>query len=82
MLGSDIRNGEQMQLILEKGWWKRSELLDPNAHCLITETVCPAWHPDDHAFMTSKDLKTLFGDRHDMISKYADHTLDEGPIFK
>ena len=77
VMGPDIAKGEQMQLIVEKGWWKRSALAEGSEHCLITEIVCPAWHPEDHAFMTSKTLKDLFGDKQDMIGKYMDHTSDE-----
>ena len=79
VLGSDASKGEQMQLIVPPGWWKRSELVDEDdGHCLITETVSPGWHPDEHEFMNEKHLNELFGERHDLLDSYSGDVLEEG----
>lgn len=78
-LGPDLDNGEQMQLIVPEGWWKRSELVDKaDGYCLITETVCPGWHPDEHEFMHESHLKDLFGTRQDLIERFSSNVLPAG----
>lgn len=61
-----------MQLIVPAGWWKSSRLIDEeHGHCLITETVCPGWHADEHEFMHEEHVKELFGDDAGAIEKYG-----------
>lgn len=84
VMGPDASKGEQLCLVVEGGWWKRSEVLDLNGqgHCLISECVVPAWVPEDHEFMTRRHLEELFGeDKRDLVERYAEHVLDDGPIF-
>lgn len=75
-MGPNVAEGEQMQLIVPRGWWKRSET---SSHCLISETVCPAWSPDEHAFLDRARLAEMFGKDHpQLVEQYAQHCLPEG----
>lgn len=78
VVGDDIDAGETMVLVVPPGWWKRSETLHPSSHALISETVTPGWTPEDHAFMSPKDLQSLFCDQQDIIDDFAPHVLPEG----
>lgn len=84
VMGPDASRGEQMCLIVEGGWWKRSEVtdLEGDGHCLISECVMPAWCPEDHEWMTSKHLQELFGEsRPDLVEEFKEHVLGEEKIF-
>ncbi|KAL7006636.1 hypothetical protein EMMF5_003802 [Cystobasidiomycetes sp. EMM_F5] len=67
---------DPMQLIVGKGWWKRSELVDENGYCLISETVMPGWHPNDHAFLSRSDLAELFPGNEAWVKANERHTLE------
>lgn len=82
-MGDDIQAGETMILTVPPGWWKRSETLSPDGHCLISETVTPAWVPEDHAFMSLRDLESICGDTDDdnvkkLYNEFEPHVLPEG----
>lgn len=79
VMGDDIQAGETMILTVPPGWWKRSETLSPDGHCLISETVTPAWVPDDHAFMSPGDLERICGGTDNELHKESVlHVLPEG----
>ncbi|KAK9899953.1 hypothetical protein P389DRAFT_165050 [Cystobasidium minutum MCA 4210] len=78
VVGDDDKAGETRVLVVGPGWWKRSQTLSPDGHCLISETVTPGWVPEDHTFMSSKDLQELFRDQHDLLTEFEAHVLPEG----
>lgn len=78
VMGNDTQAGETMVLVVPPGWWKRSETVDPEGHCLISETVTPAWVPEDHTFMSPKDLRWICGDADDLLQSFEAHVLPEG----
>jgi len=66
--------GEQRQLLVGTGVWKRSRILPEDralakttadqdkVGCLITEVVVPGFHWEDHQFLTKAKLEELFKD--------------------
>lgn len=71
-IGTDIAAGEQRQLLVGTGVWKRSEIpkadldhasvnkQEEKTGCLITEVVFPGFHWEDHKFLTLPALEALF----------------------
>lgn len=68
---------ETRQLIVPGGYYKRSELVDGDAFCLISEVVTPAWHPDDHQFLSEAGLARLFPEGSAAHNKYRKYISDE-----
>ena len=73
VMGPNTSKGEVRQLYVESGVWKKSRLLEEDlvevaegrtdgedAGCLITEVVIPGFEWEDHKWMTSADLESLF----------------------
>jgi predicted cupin superfamily sugar epimerase len=72
VMGTDVAAGEQRQLLVGTGVWKRSTIPDKDiasakssqdkqhTGCLITEVVIPGFHWEDHAFLTKQGLEDLF----------------------
>lgn len=68
VLGPNTRAGEVRQLLVGTGIWKMSRLLpedlktaDPErVGCLISEVVFPGFEYEDHAYLTSAQLGSLF----------------------
>jgi predicted cupin superfamily sugar epimerase len=77
VMGTNIAAGEVLQLFVEGGWWKASEIppediecvkkgeADPEkVGCLITEVVVPGWTLEQHGFLTLQTVRvTKFGHR-------------------
>ncbi|KAF5309505.1 hypothetical protein D9619_012341 [Psilocybe cf. subviscida] len=72
-MGTNIGAGEVLQLFVEGGWWKASEIppedvesvkkseVDPErVGCLITEVVVPGWTLEQHGFLTLQTLKDMW----------------------
>jgi predicted cupin superfamily sugar epimerase len=84
VMGTNVRVGEQRQLLVGTGVWKMSrippeDLKAPTTQdekdrtgCLITEVVTPGFHWEDHKFLTLEELKELFKDVEDGKEKMRD----------
>jgi predicted cupin superfamily sugar epimerase len=78
VMGDSLKDGETMILVVPPGWWKRSQTLSPDGHCLISETVTPAWVPEDHRFMTLENLKEAVRGEEDLLRMFSDNVLPKG----
>ena len=78
VMGDSLKAGETMVLVVPPGWWKRSETLSSTGHCLISETVTPAWVPEDHTFMSRNDLKRVCGHKPSLLHQLEPHVLPAG----
>ncbi len=58
ILGPDIRNGEQPQLLAPGGWWKASRLCSGD-HALISEAVAPGFDYADNEIATEELTRRL-----------------------
>ena len=69
MLGPDINNGEQLQLLVPGGYWKASELRSGD-YSLISEAVSPGFMYSDNQLATKEMLSTEFPQLGERFSKY------------
>jgi len=71
-LGTDIAAGQKLQLTVQGGWWKASELAS-GEYGLISEAVSPGFNYDDMAFIRKADIRSrcpgLEGQLNRFISK-------------
>ncbi|GAA6058839.1 hypothetical protein JCM10212_002783 [Sporobolomyces blumeae] len=93
VVGPDVEKGELLQLVVEGGWWKCSELLDEDlvagtsegpdgqdrTGCLISEVVVPGFDWHDHAFLTKKGLLEIFhnDNQAEWYQKLVEYAKDE-----
>ena len=69
IMGPDLAAGQLLQMTVEGGWWKASELLGADADFgLISEAVCPGFDYADHRFAGAKDIEIL-ADKHWSVLK-------------
>ena len=58
LMGPDLVSGQQLQLLVQGGCWKASELDGGDAdYGLISEAVCPAFDYRDHQFACADDIR-------------------------
>jgi len=63
VLGKNLKDGEIMQIVIEKNNWFGAELLDKESFCLVGCTVAPAFDFDD--------LK--IGNRQELLKRFPQH---------
>lgn len=73
MLGADLDNGQQLQLIVKGGCWKATEL-EAGEFGLISEAVSPGFDYDDMELAEEAIIKSQFPDLWVQISKYVRQT--------
>jgi predicted cupin superfamily sugar epimerase len=67
IMGTDASRGEQRQLLVGTGVWKKSRVpaadlargVRESTGCLITEVVVPGFAWEDHAYLTAAGLAAL-----------------------
>ena len=70
ILGSDLAQGQQLQLLVPAGCWKASELLG-GEFGLISEAVAPGFDYADMELATQALVLSLFPQLWDSLSKYV-----------
>ena len=71
ILGSDISNGESLQLLVPGGWWKASRLYAGEVdYGLISEAVSPGFEYADNDIATTEQIQQLFPDIKPTLDKY------------
>lgn len=60
LLGPDLANGQQLQLLVPGGWWKATELVTDDRglpdYGLLSEAVCPGFDFADMELGTAADI--------------------------
>lgn len=72
-LGSDIKNGETLQLLVPSGWWKASHIYS-SEYALISEAVAPGFEYMDNEIATTDFVKQNFPDLQELLKKYIKNT--------
>lgn len=70
VLGADLDNGQQLQLIVRGGCWKATEL-EAGEFGLISEAVSPGFEYDDMELAEQTIIKNQFPHAWDRLSKYV-----------
>ncbi|HEY8157848.1 MAG TPA: cupin domain-containing protein [Methylobacter sp.] len=73
ILGDDLDNGQQLQLIVKGGCWKATEL-KMGEFGLISEAVSPGFDYDDMDLAVETIIKNQFPQVWDQVSKYVRRT--------
>jgi hypothetical protein len=73
ILGDDLDNGQQLQLIVKGGCWKATELA-AGEFGLISEAVSPGFDYDDMELAEETIIKSQFPYAWDQVSKYVRRT--------
>jgi predicted cupin superfamily sugar epimerase len=73
ILGADLDNGQQLQLIVTGGCWKATEL-EAGEFGLISEAVSPGFDYDDMELAEQSLIKSQFPHLWEQISKYVRQT--------
>ncbi|KAI5474640.1 DUF985 and Cupin, RmlC-type domain protein [Pseudohyphozyma bogoriensis] len=68
VMGPNPDKGEVLQLFVEGGWWKASEIPEEDLKgdeervgALISEVVVPGFHWEDHKFLSREELVKIYG---------------------
>lgn len=70
VMGSDVINGQQLQLMVKGGCWKASELLPGDCgYGLISEAVSPGFDFSDMTLGSQETLSALFPQHAECISR-------------
>ena len=59
VLGPDLKQGHQFQLVVKGGYWKASQLLE-GGYGLISESVCPGFEYADMNIASKNQLHTSY----------------------
>ncbi|WP_250656705.1 cupin domain-containing protein [Alkalimarinus coralli] len=59
ILGPNLEDGQQFQLLVEGGYWKASRLLEGD-YGLISESVCPGFEYSDMQIASQKQMQSLY----------------------
>lgn len=59
VLGPDLKQGHQFQLVVKGGYWKASQLLQ-GSYGLISESVCPGFEYADMKIASRKQMLTSY----------------------
>ena len=59
ILGHNLEQGQQLQLLVKGGCWKASELIE-GEYGLISEAVCPEFHYEDRQLADLAMIKAQF----------------------
>lgn len=69
ILGSDIKNGEQPQVVCPGGIWKAYDLMGGD-YCLVSEAVSPSFEYDDMHLVTQQNLASLSNEMQQQLMRY------------
>jgi len=69
VLGADLDNGQQLQLIVRGGCWKATAL-ETGEFGLISEAVSPGFEYEDMELAEKEMIKNRFPQRWDRLAKY------------
>jgi predicted cupin superfamily sugar epimerase len=72
ILGNDLANGEQLQLVVKGGYWKASQLIRGD-FVLLGEAVAPGFDYADHILATEEDIISLCPH---LLKKFQSHMYD------
>jgi predicted cupin superfamily sugar epimerase len=70
VLGADLDKGQQLQLIVQGGYWKATELA-AGEFGLVSEAVSPGFEYEDMVLAEQNLIKNLFPHLWDQIAKYV-----------
>ena len=70
ILGSQLENDQQLQLMVPGGYWKATELV-AGEFALLSEAVSPGFCPEDMEMATAAALAGSFPQHHDIINRLA-----------
>lgn len=75
ILGSDVLNGEQPQVVVPKGVWQASKLKIGGNWALLGTTVAPSFEFEDLEVPSREDLIQIFPQHKEEITKYTKDSL-------
>jgi predicted cupin superfamily sugar epimerase len=68
VVGPDILQGQQLQLVVQGGTWKAAELVAGD-YGLVSEAVAPGWEMEDMVTPSRAELLTLFPQHAALITR-------------
>ncbi len=68
ILGNDLAAGVQPQLVVPKGVWQGSRLMEGGRWALLGCTVCPGFELEDYESGSRQDLSARWPDWQDLIA--------------
>ena len=71
IIGNDIMNGEQPQLIVNAGDWFASEVVEENSFSLVGCTVSPGFSYEDFEMAQQTDLINKFPQHKELILQFT-----------
>jgi len=71
VLGPDIANGQQVQVIVKGGTWKAAELKPGNDYGLLSEAVSPGFEYHDMRIGEQVELLKLFPQHAELIKRFS-----------
>lgn len=70
ILGQDIANGENPQVVVPAGTWQGTRLKHGGSFALVGTTLSPGFEPEDFELASEKDILLEFDSFKDEIKKY------------
>lgn len=83
VLGPDLANGQQLQLLVPGGWWKATELVAEAAglpdYGLLSEAVCPGFDFADMTLGTAADIAATLPQHLHVLMPFCGDTPSSPP---
>jgi len=71
LLGKNLKNGETLQMIIEKGNWFCAEVVDKKSFGLVGCTVAPGFDFDDFTLGRREELMKEFSEHKKLIKRFT-----------
>ncbi|MET0380141.1 MAG: cupin domain-containing protein [Spongiibacteraceae bacterium] len=72
VLGPDLANAQQLQLLVPGGWWKATELIaGTEDYGLLSEAVCPGFDFADMTLATTADIAATLPQHLDTLQPFC-----------
>jgi hypothetical protein len=71
LIGNDILNNEEPQLIVPGNHWFAAKIKEPNSYALVSCTVSPGFDFKDFILPSRKELTTLFPQHKTLIENFT-----------
>ncbi len=70
ILGPEVDQGQQLQLVVPSGWWKASELVSGD-FALISEAVSPGFEYEDMSFISKSEVKRKAKPHYEILGRFC-----------
>lgn len=75
ILGPDLLNGQEVQVVVRAGSWHGSKLVDGGRFALMGTNMSPGFGPGDYEHAQAEELLALYPDQAEMIRKLCGKTI-------